>query len=173
MSDFMLQVLIMLVSWVGVVITTYFMVRWCFDYQMTWKKILIWFGWITAGVLGSVGIFYLLPQRGQDIFNTIVAHFVCAAAVHALMLRTDDYFTKKYHKSIPAAKLYMGIIALYVLMALDAVFIIQLGSHTVAEIAQICITYLTRAAILMCLILEIKLRGTPKDSTVESYMEDY
>lgn len=173
MSDFMLQVITVLIGWLAVVIVTYFMARWCFDYAMTWKKALIWVGYVTAGVLGSIGIFYLLPQRGQDIFNVIVAHFICAAAVHGLLLRTDDYLTQKYHKGIPKSKLYMGIISLYALMAFDSVFIIQLGSHAVAQIAQICVTYLTRGAILMCLVLEIKLRGIPKVNSMENYMEEY
>lgn len=173
MSDFTIQLLAIIFGWAAVVLVAYFMVRWCFNENFSWKKVMTWVSYITAVLFAFALGYYFLPVSWQDFFGVIINHFICAAAVHALFLRSDDYLLHKHNKGIPKAKLYFGITFVYLLMALDTLVVIKLNSHVIAQIAQVAVTYLTRGAILMCLVLEIRLRGVPKPETIEEFMEDY
>lgn len=175
MSDFILKFLGISIGWTFVVAVSYMTIIWCCDYKMSWEKVGIWAAWTFAGVLSSIAMYYFLPQRIQDIFNVLFDHLICGAALHILLLRVDDYITRVYGSSISRAKLYFGILIIYSLMILDALVIIQFNSHVIVKIADMVIEYLTRAAVLMCLALEIKLRNQPKkEPSMQSYdMEDY
>lgn len=175
MSDFLLKFIGVLVGWICVVAVSYLTVRWCFEYEMSWRRMAIWAAWTMAGILSSIGMYYLLPQRIQDVFNVLFDHLICGAALQILLLRVDDYLMTLYGKGISRSKLYLGILIIYGLMILDGLLVIQMNSHVIVNIADMAISYLTRAAILMCLVLELKLRNQPKlESSLHNFdMEDY
>ncbi len=175
MSDFLLKFIGVLIGWAGVVAISYVTVRWCFDYEMSWKRVAIWVAWMLAGILSTIGMYYLFPQRIQDVFNVLFDHLICGAALQILLLRIDDYLVVVYGKGISRSKLYLGIVIIYGLMVLDGLLVIQLNSHAIVKVADMVISYLTRAAILMCLALEITLRNQPKhEPSLHNFdMEDY
>jgi len=175
MSDFLLKFIGIIVGWSSVVAVSYLMIRWCFDIEMSWRRAGIWAAWTFTGILSSIAMYYLLPQRMQDVFNVLFDHLICGAVLHILLLRVDDYLTITYGKGIARTKLYLGIVIIYGLMILDGLLVIQMDSHVIVNIADMAISYLTRGAILMCLALEIKLRNQPKqEPSVPNYdMEDY
>ena len=43
---------------------------------------------------------------------------------------------------------------------INSLIIIKLDSHMIVEISHIVISYITRASILLCLVLEMKMRYT-------------
>lgn len=175
MSDFLLKFLGVLIGWVCVVIIAYLTVRWCFDYEMSGRKVALWATWTFAGILSSIAMYYLFPQRIQDIFNVAFDHLICGVALTILLLRVDDYLIRKFGHGMSRLKLYGSIFMVYGLMILDAVMVIQLNSHVIVNISDMVIAYLTRAGILFCLALEIKLRNQSKhEPSVSNYdMEDY
>lgn len=175
MSDFLLKFVGVLMGWAGVVAVAYLMIRWCFDVEMSWKQVAIWAAWTLAGILSTIGMYYVLPQRIQDIFNVLFDHLICGAALQILLLRVDDYLVTVYGKGISRPKLYLGIFIIYGLMVLDGLLVIQMNSHAIVQVADMVIAYLTRGAILMCLAVELKLRNQPKsESSTHNYdMEDY
>lgn len=170
MSDFLLKFIGVLFGWAGVVAVAYLMIRWCFDYEMSWRRVAIWAGWTLAGILSTIGMYYLFPQRIQDIFNVLFDHLICGAALQILLLRVDDYLITIHGDGISRSKLYLGVVIIYGLMILDGLLVIQMNSHAIVKVADMVIAYLTRGAILMCLALEIKLRNQPKK---EVFMHNY
>lgn len=175
MSDFLLKFVGVLIGWAGVVAIAYLMIRWCFDVEMSWRRVAIWTAWTLAGILSTVGMYYVLPQRVQDIFNVLFDHLICGAALQILLFRVDDYLVTTYSKGISRSKLYLGVFIIYGLMVLDGLLVIQMNSHAIVKVADMVVAYLTRAAILMCLALDLKLRNQSKpESPMQSYdMEDY
>lgn len=175
MSDFLLKFVGVVIGWAGVVAVAYMTILWCFDYKMSWKKAGLWAASTLIGIILSIGMYYLLPQRIQDVFNVLFDHLICGAALQILLLRIDDYLITINGIGISRSKLYLGILIIYSLMILDGLLVIQMNSHTIVTIADMVIAYLTRAAILLCLALEIKLRNQPKpESSMQNYdMEDY
>jgi hypothetical protein len=160
------------VGWAAALCIAYFMVRWCFDGEFSYKKAFQWIMYVFVGIALMVVVYCFLPQRIQDIFNIVANHLMCGAAVHVLLLRADKYLEHQNGIGVAKPKLYLGTVVLYVLMALNGFFVLSFNSHFVVEIAQVAVTYLTRGAILMTLILEIKLRGKPEISTIENLMEE-
>lgn len=161
------------VGWMAALVIAYCMVRWCFDGEFSYKKAFQWIMYVFVGIACMVIGYFFLPQRMQDIFNVIANHLMCGAAIHVLLLRADRYLVHQHGVGVAKTKLYLGTIALYVIMALNGFLVLRFNSHFVVEIAQVAVTYLTRGAILMTLILEIKLRGKPEISTVENLMEEF
>ncbi len=159
-------------GWAAALVIAYFMVRWCFDGEFSYKKAFEWIMYVFVGITLMVIAYCFLPERVQDIFNIVANHLMCGAAVHVLLLRADKYLIHQNGCGVPKAKLYLGTLGLYTIMALNAFLVLRFNSHFVVEIAQVAVTYLTRGAILMTLILEIKLRGKPEISTVENLMEE-
>lgn len=175
MADFFLKFIGIVIAWGAVVAFWYAMIRYFFDLEMSWKRIGIWAAWTLAGVLSTIGMYYLFPQRIQDIFNVLFDHLICGAALQILMYKVSDYLKKEFGTGIATSKLYLVIGIIYGLMVLDALLVLQLDSHTIVKMADMAVAYVTRAAILMCLALEIKLRTmTEPQSSLQSYdMEDY
>ncbi|MFT6765561.1 MAG: hypothetical protein ACJAZS_000439 [Alteromonas naphthalenivorans] len=175
MSDFLLKFIGISIVWACIVAISYLMIRWCFDYEMSWKRVGMWATGTFVGVMASIAMYYILPQRWQDITNVLFDHLICGAALHMLLFRVDGYLINKFGSGISRSKFYLGVIIIYGFMILDGLVVIQMNSHVIVKISDMVVEYLTRSAVLMCLVLEIKFRNQPKvKDVVQDYdMEDY
>lgn len=180
MSHFFLQLSAIFVSWFSVLLVTYFAVRW-FCYQgMSWQKVSSWVFSIFIGIILTIVMYYIVPERYQDMFNVIAHQLACAAIVHLLLLRIDAYVRLTSVVFISDIKLYGAIITLYFLMGFNSLVIIILDSHTIVELSHLAISYITRASILLCLVLEMKMRyilahqtARHTDITSNNHADDY
>ena len=172
MIDFWLQLSGILVGWAITFIFAYLMVRWCLDFDMSWKKIFIWAAYMCAGIIISMILLYLLPERFRDIFNLFINYLMCGTAIHILLLRLESYLSSKYKKTIPKLKLSLSILLMYLVMAINMLVVIKLNSHVLVELSHVAVIYVLRVAILMCLVLEIKLRRIPTSAEIEDYFEE-
>lgn len=174
MSHFFLQLSVIFLSWFSVLLVTYFAVRWFSDQGLSLQKVSAWAFSIFIGIALTVLMYYFVPERYQDMFNVIAHQLACAAMVHLLLLRLDAYLRFKNHMFLSDFKLYGSVALLYFLMGLNSLVVIKLNSHILVEISQIAISYITRASILLCLIVEIKMRYAPvqKDQSVHDVFDD-
>jgi hypothetical protein len=177
MSDFLLKFIGVSIVWACIVAISYLTIRWCFDYEMSWKRFGSWAFGTFVSVISSIVAYYLLPQRWQDVCNVLFDHLICGAVLHILLFRVDSYLVNKFGSGISRPKLYLGIMIIYGIMILDALVVIQMNSHMIVKVADMVIEYLTRSAVLMCLVLEIiarnKTKKEPEDSVQNYDMEDY